>query len=125
MTLDSASALDEARALGFVHGQERFFQMDLMRRAGAGELAALVGAPALPIDRARRAHLLRSTAERVVHGAPREYRARLEAYAAGVNAGLHALGTKPFEYWLLGAEPADWAPGFHTRRGRDVFHARE
>lgn len=40
-TLRAAHRVDAARALGFVHAQERFFQMDLLRRRGAGELAAL------------------------------------------------------------------------------------
>lgn len=43
-----------AFALGFVHAQDRFFQMDLLRRSASGELAALVGAAALPLDRQRR-----------------------------------------------------------------------
>ncbi|HEX6861625.1 MAG TPA: penicillin acylase family protein, partial [Thermoanaerobaculia bacterium] len=38
-TIRAANRLDAARALGFLHGQERFFQMDLMRRKAAGELS--------------------------------------------------------------------------------------
>src|SRR5689334_19014849 len=45
--LKGANRLDVARALGFVHGQERFFEMDLARRSAAGELAALFGPAAL------------------------------------------------------------------------------
>ena len=43
-TISAASRIDAARALGFVHAQDRFFQMDLQRRQPAGELSALVGA---------------------------------------------------------------------------------
>src|SRR5829696_81209 len=42
-TIRGISREDVARATGFVHAQERFFQMDLARRRAAGELAALVG----------------------------------------------------------------------------------
>ena len=53
-TIRAQSRLDLARATGFVHAQERFFQMDLQRRQPAGELSALVGAVALPVDREMR-----------------------------------------------------------------------
>ena len=56
VTIRGNSRADVARALGFVHAQDRFFQMDLMRRAAAGELAALVGTAAVPRDRKRRIH---------------------------------------------------------------------
>lgn len=101
---------DEARALGYIHAQERFFQMDLLRRSAAGELAALVGPAALPTDRSHRIQQLRATADRVVRGASASDRQWLQAYAAGVNAGLAALGSKPFEYWLLRQRPEAWQP---------------
>ncbi|TNY09382.1 penicillin acylase family protein, partial [Escherichia coli] len=50
LSIQAGNRLDVARALGFVHAQERFFQMDLMRRNAAGELSALVGDKALPLD---------------------------------------------------------------------------
>ncbi|HEY9400353.1 MAG TPA: penicillin acylase family protein, partial [Luteimonas sp.] len=43
VTVDAGSEEDAMRALGYVHGQERFFEMDLMRRTAAGELAELFG----------------------------------------------------------------------------------
>jgi penicillin amidase len=82
--------------------------MDLLRRSGAGEVSALFGAAAVQFDEERRVHLLRDTAERVLNDAPAGYRGVLEAYAEGVNAGLDALGAKPFEYLLLRAEPSPW-----------------
>src|SRR4051812_34065544 len=50
-TIKAATRADVARVTGFLHGQERFFQMDLARRRAAGELAALVGPRALALDR--------------------------------------------------------------------------
>ncbi len=109
-TLRGASRLDVARALGFVHAQERFFQMDLQRRLAAGELAELMGPPVLAFDRRYRIHRFRDVARRALAQASPGERAVLEAYAAGVNAGLGALGARPFEYLLLRADPAPWRP---------------
>src|SRR6202044_1670444 len=50
-SIRGATREDVARALGFLHAQDRFFQMDLSRRRAAGELSALVGPRALPLDR--------------------------------------------------------------------------
>jgi penicillin amidase len=107
-TIRGAGRLDVARALGFVHAQERFFQMDLQRRLAAGELAELMGPPVLQYDREYRLHRFREVARRVVERAPSDQRAFLGAYTAGVNAGLGALGARPFEYVLLGRAPAPW-----------------
>jgi len=63
-TLRGEGRVDVARALGFVHAQERFFQMDLMRRRAAGELAELLGASAVDIDRYHRVHRMRERARR-------------------------------------------------------------
>lgn len=107
-TLTAANRVDLARALGFVHGQERFFQMDLLRRAGAGELSALVGGAALQADRARRVHRLRARAHEMAAALPSDQRALLDAYTAGVNAGLAGLGHAPWEYTLLRETPEPW-----------------
>ena len=99
---------DAFRAQGFLHAQERFFQMDLARRASAGELAALVGKVALQRDIAQRRFELRRHAREVVAALPARHRAWLQAYAQGVNAGLAALKARPPEYWLLRQRPAPW-----------------
>lgn len=102
------SFADVMRVLGFVHAQERFFQMDMQRRLAAGELSALVGEVTLGIDRENRRHRFRARAERVLERLRPEHRALLDAYVEGVNAGLAALGEVPFEYMLLRAKPAPW-----------------
>lgn len=109
-TVTAENRLDVARALGFVHAQERFFQMDLMRRNAAGELSALVGAKALPLDQGRRVHRFRHRAETGLATLPADERALLQAYATGVNAGLAALGGRPPEYLLLRQQPRPWVP---------------
>jgi len=107
-TIRATNRLDVARALGFVHAQERFFQMDLQRRLAAGELAELLGPPVLKYDRQYRPHRFRAVARKVVARAGPEERAMLEAYAARVNAGLAALGARPPEYLLLASAPVPW-----------------
>ena len=99
---------DLAWALGFVHGQERFFQMDLQRRVAAGELAALVGAKALPVDENHRKHRFRALAERELALMSPHQRGLMDAYTAGVNAGLAHLSVRPWEYLLLGVKPQPW-----------------
>ena len=107
-TITGATRADTARATGFVHAQDRFFQMDLMRRTGAGELAEIFGAAALPLDQAHRLHGFRATAAKVVAALPAEQRALLDAYTAGVNAGLAALPKTPWEYLVLRTTPQPW-----------------
>ncbi|MBP1611514.1 MAG: Penicillin amidase [Acidobacteria bacterium] len=109
-TIAAANPLDASRALGFLHGQERFFQMDLARRRAAGELSALLGAAALDADREARVHRFRARAGATLATATTEERATLLAYADGVNAGLAALGGRPFEYFALRADPIAWRP---------------
>ncbi len=108
-SIHGENRLDVAKALGFLHGQERFFQMDLMRRQAAGELAELIGEAVVPVDRRNRIHRLRPLSERIVAQTPTGERAILDAYVEGVNDGLENLSEKPFEYLLLGLEPEPWS----------------
>jgi penicillin amidase len=109
-TLQGKSRDDVTYAMGYVHGQERFFAMDLMRRLPAGELSELVGAKALDTDLNHRRHRLRSVAQAAYAALPPEQKRTLDLYAAGVNAGLAHLHVKPWEYLLLNAKPQAWRP---------------
>lgn len=108
VTIGAANRQDAAFATGFVHAQERFFQMDLMRRLAAGELAALVGEGAAEHDMRQRIHRMRDVARRVMGRAGDGERAIIESYAAGVNAGVDALAVRPFEYLILRESPSEW-----------------
>jgi penicillin amidase len=108
-TIIATSRADVARGLGFLHAQDRFFQMDLARRRAAGELSELLGSAAVTIDTRTRVLRLRARARRTIEVAPAEERAVLRAYVEGVNAGLSALAVKPPEYLALRAEPRAWA----------------
>jgi len=109
VTIKADNRNDAAYASGFVHAQDRFFQMDLARRFAAGELAELFGSRALAFDRERRQHQMRKRAEQALTDIPEAYRDLLQAYADGVNAGLTQLADKPFEYQLLRQTPQPWA----------------
>lgn len=110
VTLRGATRLDVVRALGYVHAQDRFFQMDCSRRQAAGTLAALIGKTALAHDRRVRIHEFGTLASRTLAQLPADQQAVLRAYADGVNAGLADLGAKPFEYLLLRTTPEAWRP---------------
>ena len=132
-TIAGASREDVARALGFVHAQDRFFQMDLQRRQPAGELSGLVGPRAMEVDQEIRVHRFRDAAHRALALAEPSYRRVLDAYAEGVNAGLDALASPPFEYLVLRATPEPWKPEdsiltvlamFNTLQGRQALFER-
>lgn len=99
---------DIAFATGYLHAQERFFQMDLNRRNSAGELSELVGKLALEHDQRQRKHRFRKVAQEAVELMTVDHRVLLDAYTSGVNQGLKDLGHKPFEYLLLGVDPQPW-----------------
>ncbi|OZC02815.1 penicillin acylase family protein [Rubricoccus marinus] len=108
--IQATTRADAARALGYVHAQERRFQMDLLRRAASGELSALLGPTLLSADSVLRPHLFRERARAAYDALPNDHRAILDAYASGVNAGTDALGARPFEYLVLRQSPDAWRP---------------
>ncbi len=108
--ITASSRTDLAFATGFAHGQDRFFQMDMIRRQAAGELSDIVGSVAIDTDKRHRFHRFRSKAQAVIANAEERDRALLVAYANGVNAGLQSLDARPFEYFVLGGEPKSWLP---------------
>lgn len=106
-----AETLEDAmQAQGFVHAQDRYFQMDLARRSTAGELAALFGARALEADQRARPRQRRRAARQLLAGLDSGTRRLVEGYSAGVNAGLEALRAAPPEYLLMRSRPEPWLP---------------
>lgn len=102
-------------SLGFVHAQDRLWQMTLLRRTAQGRLSELFGPETLEIDRLTRALDLYPLAQAAVAAQTPETRAALEAYAAGVNAWLgvvqsEALGRGAPEFFLFDAQIAPWTP---------------
>ena len=102
---------DAAFGLGFAHAQDRLFQMELMRRLGAGRLAEIFGPAAVPIDREMRILGLYPLAAAEFADLSAPVRRGLQSYAAGVNAFLATRkGTLPPEFLLLRDTPAQWRP---------------
>lgn len=99
---------DAIRALGFVHAQERFFEMDLARRSAAGELSALLGPATLSMDKDKRRHRMRARMTAQWQATPAAERAWVTAYTEGVNAGLNALAARPWQYLILRVTPEAW-----------------
>jgi penicillin amidase len=120
-TIHAASRNDALYALGFVHAQERYFEMDLMRRLAAGELSELVGSAAIEMDKRHRPLRMRAHAEAALSAMTAEDRATLAAYRDGINAGLNALASRPWEYWLLGSPPAAWRDADSLLAGDAMF----
>ena len=98
-------------AQGFVTAQDRLWQMDLLRRHAAGQLAAILGRPLLDHDRLQRTLQLRAAADRAIAVLPADQRHWLDLYARGVNASIADQRARlPVEFRLLGYQPAPWTP---------------
>ncbi|GAC1362644.1 MAG: penicillin acylase family protein [Ktedonobacteraceae bacterium] len=96
-------------AQGYVHAQERLWQMEFNRRIAAGRLSEIFGPLALELDRfCRRIGMHRAAAIDVEH-LPEHNRRILDAYAAGVNSFIQQNGKKlPIEFTLLHLQPEPW-----------------
>src|SRR5919112_1552819 len=94
-------------AQGYAHAQDRFFQMELGRRAGHGRLSELIGESALEFDRLSRTIGFSRIAASAENGPPEALRA-LEAYSAGVNACLGAEPHPPELGILRLPHPETW-----------------
>jgi penicillin amidase len=97
-------------AVGYLHAQDRLWQMELMRRAGEGRLAEILGEPALNIDRMFRTLGLWRHAQKTLPVIDEKTRLSLQAYADGVNEFIQMhKGRYPIEFDLLNIEPEPWA----------------
>ena len=98
-------------AQGYVHAQDRLWQMEFARRIGHGTLSEVLGEVTLDKDRFLRTIGLRRAAEADLALLDQETRLVLESYARGVNAFIEShRGRLPLEFVLLGFEPAPWQP---------------
>lgn len=108
----AGSPSDAYFALGFVHAQDRLWQLEMNRRIAAGRLAEVLGPNALNTDRFLRTLGVRRNAESILASLNQETRTALDAYARGINSYLAAhSGPLPPEFLLTGApKPSAWAP---------------
>jgi penicillin G amidase len=124
--VEAATDHDALAALGVCHALDRWFQMDVMRRVLSGATSALLGERPLgdmgfppfgaqrttvDADRLMLALDVPASAARGLAHADDEGRSLLDAYVAGVNAGLEVLRTRrPLEHRLLGLSLEPWKP---------------
>ena len=105
----AGSDYDAYFAVGYVHAQDRLWQMELIRRAGQGRLAEVLGEPALKIDKMFRTLGLGRQADRISPTIDEATRLALQAYADGVtNYIMSHKGKYPVEFDLLNFEPEPW-----------------
>jgi penicillin amidase len=106
-----ASNLEDALFVqGYVTAQDRFFQMELIRRLTAGELSEVFGPMALDVDRESRRPRLRRIAEQAYTTLPAADRAAFAAYTRGVNQYLAThRGNLPLEFTLARFQPRPWS----------------
>lgn len=106
----AASLPDAFLAQGFVHAQDRLWQMDYDRRRAYGRWAEFAGPTALAQDLQMRRFRLEPSARADYAAVSAETRAVLDAYAAGVNAFIETTRALPIEYRLVGGAPEPWQP---------------
>jgi penicillin G amidase len=108
----AANEPDALFALGYLHAQDRLWQIDFQRRLASGRLSEILGPQAIETDRLMRTIGFARAADDATRSLPPETRALVDAYVAGVNAYIHShRGAKlPVEFALLGFAPADLRP---------------
>lgn len=110
-TIDANTLDDLFFAQGYVTAQDRLWQMDIMRRAAAGELAELLGDDFVEHDREQRILGLRVAARLAVAAASDQNRAHFADYARGVNAYIESHRDRlPLEFQILRYSPQPWKP---------------
>jgi len=108
-TIEAATLEDLFFAQGYVTAQDRLWQMDMMRRAAAGELSEVIGVATVKMDREERTLGLRQAAEAAEKNVSTRDRAYFEAYARGVNAFLESHRNRlSLEFRLLKYTPRPW-----------------
>jgi penicillin amidase len=108
--IDAATRIDLFVAQGYVTAQDRLWQMDGLRRSANGELAEIMGPSLLRHDKTQRVLQFRNTARRVYANLSVEDRARLDAYARGVNLFIaQHQDSLPPEFRLLHYKPQPWS----------------
>jgi penicillin amidase len=107
--IEAATQDDLLFAQGYVTAQDRLWQMDMLRRNAAGELAEILGPSLLEHDKAQRVSQFRNVAQRVYRTLPESDHRRYEQYARGVNLFVaQNQNHLPAEFRLLHYQPKPW-----------------
>lgn len=109
--IKAANEEDAAFILGYVHAQERLFQMDLSRRAGLGTLSEILGRDAVPFDKMFRTVGIKRICQMHYDSLSVYTKKMLTAYSAGVNSYIREKkGSYQLEFDALGYDPEEWKP---------------
>ena len=133
--IEARSTHDFCFAHGFVHAQDRLWQLEFYRRVGTGRVSEFAGPEGLQVDRLMRTLGLRRFADQEVGMLTQHDIDVLSAYALGVNAAIESTSALPLEYQLLRFDPEPWdirdslvirkiiALGFSTNMETELFRA--
>ena len=129
-----AQSLEDAYfALGYVHAQDRLFQMEMLKRAAAGRLAEILGEDLLPVDKFFRTlglnHFAKEHAAKFLSADTADFQQAAHAYQRGVNQYIKT-GKTPIEFTLMGIPKTEFTPediylavGFMSFGFAEGFHA--
>ena len=106
--ISASTDADAYFSLGFVHAQNRLWQMEMNRRTAAGRLCEILGRSGLASDVYMRTLGLSQNAKRMWNHLPEAERSVLTQYVKGVNEGIAQLAVLPIEYYLSGFKPEPW-----------------
>jgi penicillin amidase len=110
-SIHAASLDDLLFTQGYITASDRLWQMDALRRHGAGELAEILGPSLIEHDRRQRYLLMRVSAERALTVLPADQLHQLDVYTRGVNAFIDSHPDNlPVEFHALHYKPAPWTP---------------
>lgn len=106
--IQAQSDNDAFFAIGYVHAQDRLWQLELQRRMGQGRLSEIFGRTSVAQDTWLRTLGLHESAKQAWPTLSQPARDSLSAYTRGVNAGMAAQSTLPPEFGILGIRPGAW-----------------
>lgn len=108
----SAKNIDDlVIAQGYITAQDRLWQMDMLRRYAAGDLAEILGPGMVEHDRIQRILQINNAADAALHAMPSDQQKYLRDYACGVNAFIAAAHNHlPAEFRALHYQPRPWQP---------------
>ena len=102
--------LDAMFGLGYVHAQDRLWQMEFQRRVGAGRLSEVLGESTVDTDKFLRTLGTYRAAEQAWNALSPQAQQVVQAYVSGANAYLASKPALPIEFTILGFSPAPWQP---------------
>jgi penicillin amidase len=106
--IQAAADNDAYYAIGYVHAQDRLWQLEIQRRMAQGRLAEVFGRASVQRDIWFRTLGLYDAARSAWPALSKEAQASLTAYTAGINAGMASLDSLPPEFRMLSVRPEPW-----------------